>query len=157
MTTSHFLLRSVLFSCFLLIQRLPGEFNDVKRCVSTQSFTWDCSNQESLFHGSANECLLLWSLSSSDHQNSSTWDICICLDVYDIPEVETTTLSSSLRKITTKPGSLPTLSEANDLVALAYITQIVVPAFIFLSCAVETLKQTQVQRSRKNVKNVNGP
>ena len=70
------------------------------------------------------------------------------------PEIETTKLSSSLRKITTKLGSLPTLSEANDLVALAYIA---VPAFIFLSNAVETLKQTQVQRSRKNVKNVNGP
>ena len=85
MTTSHVLLRSVLFSCFLLIQRLPGEFNDVQRCVRTQSFIWDCSNQESLFHESANECVLLWSLSSSDYQNSSTWDICICLDVYDIP------------------------------------------------------------------------
>ena len=45
----------------------------------------DCSNQESLFHGSANECFLLWFLLSSDHQNSNSWDICICLDVYDIP------------------------------------------------------------------------
>lgn len=157
MTTSQVLLRSVLFSCFLLIQRLPGEFNDVQRCVSTQSLILDCLNQESLFHGSANECFLLWSLSSSDHQNSSTWDICICLDVHDIPRDLSTKLSSSLRNITTKLGSLPTLSEANDLVALAYITQIAVPAFIFLSYAVETLKQTQVQRSRKNVKNVNGP
>lgn len=38
-----------------------------------------------------------------------------------------------------------------------YITEIAVPAFIFLSYAVETLKQTQVQRRRKNAKNVNGP
>ena len=73
------------------------------------------------------------------------------------PEIQTTKLSSALRNITRKLGSLPTLSEANDLVALAYITQIAVPAFIFLSYAVETLKQTHVQRSRKNVKNVNGP
>ena len=85
MTTSHVPLRSVLFFCFLLIQRLPGEFNDVQRCVSTQSFILDCSNQESLFHGSVNECFLLWFLLSSDHQNSNTLDICICLDVYDIP------------------------------------------------------------------------
>ena len=45
------------------------------------------------------------------------------------PEIQTTKLSSSLRNITTKLGSLPTLSEANDLVALAYITQIEKPEF----------------------------
>ena len=49
------------------------------------------------------------------------------------------------------------LSEANDLAAVTYITQIAVPAFIFLSYVVETLRQTQVQGSRKNVKNVSRP
>ena len=85
MTSSHVLLRSVLFSCFLLILGLPREFDDVQRCVSTLSFDSVCLNREGLFHGSANECFLLWFLSSWDHQNSSTWDICICLNVHDIP------------------------------------------------------------------------
>ena len=66
MTTSHVLLRSVLFSCFLLILRVPREFDDVQRCVSTQSFDSVSLNQESLFYGSTNECLL-WFLSSWDH------------------------------------------------------------------------------------------
>ena len=85
MPTSHVLLRAVLFSCFLLILGHPREFDDAQRCVSTQSFDSDCLSQKSLFHGSANESFLPWFLSSWDHQDSSTWDICIFLNVHDIP------------------------------------------------------------------------
>ena len=49
------------------------------------------------------------------------------------PEVQTTKLLSSLRSTITKLVSLSTLSKENDLAALAYITEIVVPASIFLS------------------------
>ena len=55
------------------------------------------------------------------------------------PEVQTTKLLSSLRNPTAKLVSLSTPSEANDLAAFAYITQIVVPASIFLSYVVETM------------------
>lgn len=85
MPNSHVLSRSVLFSCFLLILRLPREFDDAHRCVSTQSFDSDCLSQERLFHGSANECFLPRFLSSWDHQNSSTQDICIRVNVHNMP------------------------------------------------------------------------
>ena len=85
MPTSHVLLRSVLFSCFLLKLRPPREIDNVQRCVSTQSFVLDYLKEESLYHGSANECFLPCFLSSCDHQNSSKWDICICLSVYNTP------------------------------------------------------------------------
>ena len=58
-----------------------------ERASFALSFDSDCLSQEGLFHGSANECFLLWFLSSWDHQDSSTWDICIhvCSNVHDIP------------------------------------------------------------------------
>ena len=85
MAISHVLLCSVLFTCFLLILRHPRKFDDAQRCVSTQSFDLDSLSQGSLFHGSANESFLPCVLSSWDHQDSNTWDICIFLNVHDIP------------------------------------------------------------------------
>ena len=86
------------------------------------------------------------------------------------PEMQTTILLSSLRNPTAKLVSLSTPSEANDLAAFAYTTQIVVPASIFLSYVVETLSLSKsmlmsplwVQKckkcertSRKNQKQIN--
>ena len=57
MTKSVPILCFVLFSCFLLVLRHPREFDDVQRCVSTQSFDSDSLSREILFHGSADDVI----------------------------------------------------------------------------------------------------